>query len=235
MVMNHEPSRVERKRDARTSAILDEAMTILENEGVDALTLGRLARSLDLVPAALYRYFESKDALLSALQRRAISLVHTRVREELASFERRPERLPPAAASLAKILAVARLYLSLRRTEPQTHFLLAVLMGDPRPLLSEEEGKRTAPLLLALLGDVEALFREAHEARALGKGDSFDRTLAFWAILQGTLALDKARRIAPRLPSTSDVAIEAITAMLAGWGAHDAVLRRGKRGKRKKN
>jgi AcrR family transcriptional regulator len=227
--MHHELSRVERKRDARTSAILDEAMRILTAEGLDALTLGRLARSLDVVPAALYRYFESKDALLAALQRRAVALIHTRMREALVRLEPRTRKLAPDAAILAKILGVAELYLSLPRTEPQTHFLVALLVGDPRPLLSDEEGKRTAPLLLALLGDVDALFREATDARALAKGDSFERTLAFWAVLQGTLALEKARRIAPALPPAKIVATDAVAAMLVGWGAESSALRRARR------
>ena len=219
--MHHEPSRVERKRDARTNAILDEAMRILSAEGIDALTLGRLARSLDVVPAALYRYFDSKDALLSALQRRAVALIHTRVREELLRL--------PKASSLARLFAVARVYLLLPRTEPETYFLVALLVGDPRPLLSKEEGQRTAPHLLALLGDVDALFREAEESGLLDKGDSFQRTLAFWAVLQGTLALEKLRRIAPALPSAREVATDALAGMLAGWGADGANVRRARR------
>lgn len=227
--VHHKLSRVERKRDARTSAILDEAMRILTVEGLDALTLGRLARTLDVVPAALYRYFDSKDALLAALQRRAVTVIHVRVREAVALVDGRTRRLPPEAAILAKLLGVAELYLSLPRTAPEAHFLVALLLGDPRPLLSEEEGKRFAPLLLALLGDVEALFREASETRALVKGESRERTLAFWAVLQGSLALSKVRRIAPSLPSPSAVAIDAIHGMFAGWGADAAALRRARR------
>jgi hypothetical protein len=92
-----------------------------------------------------------------------------------------------------------------------------------------EEGERTAPLLLALLGDVDALFRAATDERALEKGDSFERTLAFWAVLQGTIALEKARRIAPALPSARSVAMAAIAAMFEGWGADPALVRRATR------
>jgi AcrR family transcriptional regulator len=217
--MVHKTGPVQRKRDARTSVILDEAMKILEVEGLDGLTLGRLAQSLGVVTTALYRYFPSKDAILAALQRRAVGLIHARVTDALVLIGQRTERMPPDAAILTKMLGVAVLYLDLPRTEPQTHYLLAILVGDPRPLLSPAEGKRTAPVLLALLADVEALFEEAVERRALAKGDSLERTLAFWALLQGTLALEKARRIAPSLPSPSRVATDAVAAMLVGWGA----------------
>lgn len=223
------PSRVERKRDARASAILDEAMAILAADGLDALTLGRIARSLDVVPAALYRYFDSKDALLAALQRRAVGVIHDRLRETLRAEDERTRRAAPDVAALAKLLAAARFYLDLPRTEPQTFFLVALLVGDPRPLLSDEEGRRTAPLLLGLLADVDALFRAAAETRALAKGESMERTLAFWAVLQGALSLAKARRIAPALPSAADVAGGAVAAMLAGWGASADRLRRARR------
>jgi AcrR family transcriptional regulator len=227
--MHHEPSRVERKRDARTSAILDEAMQILTAEGLDALTLGRLARSLDVVPAALYRYFDSKDAILSALQRRSIALIHERMRELHRSLDERAKRSAPDLLILTKLRGTADFYLALPKTEPETFFLVALLVGDPRPLLSMVEGARTAPLLLALLGDVDALFRAATGERALAKGDSFERTLAFWAVLQGTLALEKARRIAPALPSARTVAMAAIAAMFEGWGADPALVRRATR------
>jgi AcrR family transcriptional regulator len=227
--MHHELSRVERKRDARTAVILDEAMAIVTAEGLDALTLGRLARSLDLVPAALYRYFTSKDALVSALQRRAVALIHTRVRDAVAAIEKRTRRVPPEVAVLAKLFAVAQLYLSLPRTEPETYALVALFLTNPRPLLPDDEAKRTAPVLLALLGDVETVFREANECRALDRGDTFERTLACWAVLQGSLALDNARRAAPALLGSEAVAMTALTAMLAGWGADSGTLRRARR------
>lgn len=220
----HKPSRVQVKRDARTSVILDEAMRILEKEGIDGLTMGVLARRLEVVPAALYRYFPSKDALLSAMQRRAITVVHERMREALMLIEHKTARMEGDAAALTKILGVAVLYLDLPRSEPQTHFLLAVLVGDPRPFLSPAEGKRTAPVLMTLLSDVDSFFREAAETRALDAGDSFERTLAFWAVLQGTLALHKARRIAPNLPDPRQIAGEAVSAMLLGWGAKPRTL-----------
>jgi len=238
MNMSHgltdDPGRVERKREARTSAILDEAMAILAREGLDALTLGRLAKSLGYVPAALYRYFDSKDALLAALQRRAVGEIH----EGLVEAERALDddigaaRPTPSVAILTKLVGGARYYLDLPRTHPEAAFLVALLMGDPRPLLSDEESRKTAPLLLALIADVEAMFRTAEgEAggRALSKGNSVERTLAFWAALSGALSLEKARRIAPALPSSVEVGRVAVRALLIGWGAPAGDVERAER------
>ncbi len=221
--------RVERKRDARAAAILDGAMAILAAEGLEALTLGRLAKSLDVVPAALYRYFDSKDALVAALQRRAVGVIHEGLRGALGARGEVTGRAAPEVAILAKLLGGARFYLALPRTEPEAFFLVALLVGDPRPLLSDEESRKTAPLLLALLSDVEEMFRIAAERGALTKGDSIERTLAFWAVLQGALSLEKMRRIAPTLPSATDVAGAAAATLLVGWGASPAHIKRAQR------
>ncbi|MBS2014325.1 MAG: TetR/AcrR family transcriptional regulator [Deltaproteobacteria bacterium] len=224
-------TRVEQKRVARTTAILDEAMAILSREGLEALTLGRLAKSLGYVPAALYRYFDSKDALLAALQRRAVVEIH----EGLAEAERalvgsiEAARPTPEVAILARLVGAAQYYLDLPETNPQAAFLVALLMGDPRALLSTEESQRTAPLLLALLGEVDAMFREAEGpagGRALATGASIERTLVFWASLSGALSLAKARRIAPELPSPALVGMAGVRALLVGWGAKPADVER---------
>ncbi|MEL6182651.1 MAG: TetR family transcriptional regulator, partial [Myxococcota bacterium] len=65
-------TRRELKRKARREEMLHAAMSIVVNEGVSALTIARLARELDAAVGALYRYFESKQALITALQRQAI-------------------------------------------------------------------------------------------------------------------------------------------------------------------
>jgi AcrR family transcriptional regulator len=51
--------------------ILDAAAGLVAAEGLDALSMRRLAQALDVWPMALYRYFDDKDALLDALVARA--------------------------------------------------------------------------------------------------------------------------------------------------------------------
>jgi AcrR family transcriptional regulator len=224
-------SRSARKREARADAILDEAMRVLAEDGPDGLTLARIGRALGCVPAALYRYFESKDALLAALQRRAIAEIRDALGLELARVdaEAKKRRWARERVPLAKLCAAARAYLALPQTHPEAYLLVAVLLGDPRKLLSDEESRVTAPQLLALLADVHALFEEAAAAGALAPGDAMERTLALWAALQGALSLEKARRVAPALPSAAHIGMVAALGMLTGWGAPPALLRRSER------
>lgn len=47
--------------------ILARALRIANEQGLDALTLRRLAKDLDVAPMAIYRYFRNKDELLSEM------------------------------------------------------------------------------------------------------------------------------------------------------------------------
>ncbi|HUE06650.1 MAG TPA: TetR/AcrR family transcriptional regulator [Acidimicrobiales bacterium] len=57
----------ERVREEMTAEILAVAREHLAKEGGAALSLRSVARDLELAPSALYRYFDGRDALLSAL------------------------------------------------------------------------------------------------------------------------------------------------------------------------
>ena len=57
----------ERVREEMTAEILAAAREHLAEEGAAALSLRSVARDLELAPSALYRYFDGRDALLSAL------------------------------------------------------------------------------------------------------------------------------------------------------------------------
>ncbi len=72
-------SRSTRGRPAKAplseDAILDIALHIVRDEGLDAVTMRRLAAELDTGPASLYVYFSGRDALLNAMLDRVSGLV----------------------------------------------------------------------------------------------------------------------------------------------------------------
>jgi AcrR family transcriptional regulator len=57
----------DRVRQELTREILDVARAHLARDGAGALSLRSIARELEMAPSALYRYFSSRDDLLSAL------------------------------------------------------------------------------------------------------------------------------------------------------------------------
>lgn len=60
-------SRVARKRRRAREEILDSALVILSEGGVEAVTLASVADSLGMTKPALYHYFSSKQALIQGL------------------------------------------------------------------------------------------------------------------------------------------------------------------------
>lgn len=204
--------------------MIDGAMDLVREGGIEGLTLQKLAKSLGYVATAVYRYFPSKDALVAALQRTAIEQIQKQFSAELALRGERTQSAPPATRTLANLLAAAEIYLELPETHPKSFHLVAILLGDPQIHLSDEESLRTAPTLLALLQSIVALFVAAETAGALDVGPPDQRTLAYWGALHGATCLEKARRVAPMVPPSRDIGMVAAEAMLRGWGAPPAAM-----------
>jgi AcrR family transcriptional regulator len=94
--------------------ILEAALAVVEADGLEALSMRRLAQKLDVWPMSLYRYFQDKEALLDALAeavadeitlpsangswRRQVRVLAERARD---AFERHAGALAPAAARLS--------------------------------------------------------------------------------------------------------------------------------------
>lgn len=212
------------RRQARTERVLDAAMKLVAAQGLDGLTLQRLAADLGYVPAALYRYFDSKDALLAALQRRTIEELHRSFQAEQSRLADRVASLSPRGRALCSLLSAADFYLRLPARMPERFRLVSLMLGDPRALIERGAALDNAAVLLGLLGDVRELFEQAEQAGALQPDHAFDRTLAFWSALHGVATLDKLARFDA---STFDVQrLGAVTAraLLLGWGADPRLL-----------
>lgn len=63
--------------------ILDKAISLLRQRGVEGLSIRRLAGLLHVTPMAIYRYFDDKDALLAALVDRYIENAEVLPSEQL--------------------------------------------------------------------------------------------------------------------------------------------------------
>lgn len=120
----------------RQREILDAARQLLEREGVEALTVGRLAAALSIKPPSLYKHFAGKRELEA-------HLIAEGLREHAAALE-------AAGGDLASIAAAYRAF---ALANPQLYRLMT-----ERPLPREDlpaglEDRAAAPLLAALDGD----------------------------------------------------------------------------------
>ncbi|MFO0553001.1 MAG: helix-turn-helix domain-containing protein [Polyangiaceae bacterium] len=205
---------------------------IFAADGLEGLTLGRVASELDLVPAALYRYFPSKDALIAALQRRAIGELAALYRAHLEALRPTLDTLAPTTRAIALVLSTARFYLELPQRVPELWRLVAVLLGDPRALLPDEEAMRAAPLLAEFLSSAVDVLSEAARVGAITPGSADAaraRTLSLWAALHGALCLEKLRRFDPSSPSAMELGLGLVEDLLRGWGADATTTGRARR------
>jgi AcrR family transcriptional regulator len=76
-----------RKRKVRDS-IIEAAETVFAEEGEAGLSMRRLAERIDYSPAAIYKYFNSKDELLATIREQFFERLMVRL-QETAAIERR--------------------------------------------------------------------------------------------------------------------------------------------------
>lgn len=203
----------ERRHDENLRHILETAMEMVEEGGFAALSINKLAEAVDYTPGALYRYFGSKDALLSQLIQRILVEVHGQLLAAQAL-------LPAGATPLAHVLMLADGYRAFARREPHRFGLLAMSLAQPRILLGEESDAR--PVMKVMWSVMQPL-SEALAAAArdglLAPGNPAERTLCLFGLLQGMLPLRKRARQVPGAYDVDRLAVSGIHALLVGWGA----------------
>jgi len=186
-----------------TRAILDSASGQLGEVGPAALSVRQIARDLEMASSAVYRYFPSRDALLTALLIRAFDDLGQAVEDGEATADRDDLR--------GRWTGLAHALRDWAREHPHEY---ALTYGSPVPGYAApddtvESATRVAFALLRLLGDAEAAgrapaapTRAASEAElaALAPARTFVgpelhegyavRGLMAWAALFGNISLE---------------------------------------------
>jgi AcrR family transcriptional regulator len=150
----------DRVRDEVTKEILAAAEAHLAQEGPAALSLRSIARDLGMVPSALYRYFNGRDALLSALILGAYTSLADQAEEAAGVAAEAPETSDRA---LWAAVPIAMRQWALGRPHEW-----GLIFGSPVPGYEAPEGTvvpytRLAAALLRPVG-------EAYRAGRLGMG-----------------------------------------------------------------
>lgn len=136
-------SPVAARRAARREEILAAAEAILESEGVNALTMRRLAQDVGMQAPSLYKHVRDKDELIAALQERALESMGQALADE-----------EPGLAPLA------RAYRAWARANPALYELATGRPLDRERLTPGVEAAAAAALVEAVGGD-------EHRSRAL--------------------------------------------------------------------
>ncbi len=202
----------QRRKQSNTKRILDAALEIVAVDGLDQLALHRVAERTDYTRAALYRYFDSKEALVAALAVCVIDEILANVLQRLSSLAE--------AEPLSKLRAAVDEYRRFAETEPAKFGMLSVLMADARVVLADKESSSLATgALERALPLMSTLIAQATDQGALNEGDAESRAAVIFAAVHGVLQLRKQTNLTARVGGTEALCNAAVTALLVGWGA----------------
>jgi len=196
------PGRTARKRERRSREFVVAAQSIIAEEGFEGLTMSRLARQLDTVDSAVYRYFSSKGALIAEIQKDAIE----RLTASLDGVRERADDAISAAglddrtAATTRLLLVGRWLCAASQSYFEEVRLLQMIMSHRQTTLDPEGGLRILPIAMELLTRAVVAIEEAQAVGAIEPGSGIDRA----ALLAGAVRRDSTGaagqpRPAPRL------------------------------------
>jgi AcrR family transcriptional regulator len=186
MVTNRGRERRARARQTNRTAILDAARRVAAREGARNLSLRATAAEAGYAPAALYSYFESKDALLLAL-----------AADDLASISRAARSAAQARNGATPLAAASTAVLGLLQS---TESIAAAAAALPcRPGSGEPERQFNGRLIAALT----ALSHAA--GRSIKNRDEQLDVLLLAAALTGLALLARSGRLTALGFSTEEV------------------------------
>jgi AcrR family transcriptional regulator len=186
------PARVDRDTALQT------ARAMMEAEGVDGLSVNRLAAALGIKPPSLYHHFASKAALLRELNAATNAGLVTAMRTAL---------LETAAPLPEKLLAMMTAYRNYAHAHPVSYGLaytnvVAELRPDPEYL------------------EKLALTVQVHIAEMVGPGESLAALRGLWALVHGFVVLELGGQF-QRGGDLDATFAQVVMAQIQGWEDSD--------------
>ena len=179
-------------------ALIEAARFLITERGPQGFTLIEAARLVNVSPAAPYRHFKDRDALVAEVARRGADAFQARMRAA-ADAAGRPE---------AAFEALGRAYLAFAREEPGLYAALfaAPLSDDACPPPREAEG-----ILDLLAGTLRAIRPDI--------ADPMAAALAIWSLSHGIAELHRAGKWPASGPRPEDVLSRGGGALIRGAGS----------------
>ncbi|HEX3033363.1 MAG TPA: TetR/AcrR family transcriptional regulator [Bacillota bacterium] len=112
--------RKERERDERRDLILKAAAEIIAQDGIDSLSVRKIAARIEYSPSIIYHYFQDKEDIVNQVMQRSYRKILT----ALASAQTQ------AADPVEKVQEMSRNYINLALTMPED-YLTIMLSNSP--------------------------------------------------------------------------------------------------------
>jgi AcrR family transcriptional regulator len=168
-------------RNNTADRIANAALSILENEGPEAVSMRRVAQAVGITPMAIYHHFPSREALLNTITNREFA--------RLLSFI---QAHPLSGGVEDRLLAVMAGYVDYAFAQPR---VFDFIFSRPRPgarQFPKDFRARRSPTLNPVADLLEAEMKKG----SLKKDDIWEVAFALWAHVHGYIMLYRAGRVA---------------------------------------
>lgn len=181
--------------------IIETARELIERDGVESLSLARLAAELGIKSPSLYRYFKSKNDLLQTVIEQTFRRLFQTYQETMSSTTEAPEE---------RLKALFHTHRSFAHANPNT-YILAYTTTDPE--------LRTDPVYL----EGQAINIQRIMAQISGEERSLDALRGALALVHGFVMLELKEQL-QRGGDLSNSFDASINAYLHGWQDADTLL-----------
>jgi AcrR family transcriptional regulator len=185
--------------DEPRQAILAAARQLLASEGVEALTVRRIAAAAGGSTMNVYSRFGGKDGVVDALFVEGF--------EELGAALR---RVRTTADPIADLERLARAYRTFALAHP-AHYML--IFDTPPP--PEGKSDRAITAAIGALGQLAARIRRAIDHGDLRDGDEWELATIFWSACHGPVSLEL-KNVGPPNVDWADIHARLHAAMIDG-------------------
>ena len=220
-------NRVERNRRRRSQAFLTAGLRIVTEEGLEALTMARLADDLDTAVGSVYRYYGSKSDLIAAIQGQAIEQLR---RSHDASVTPMVAAVAPTlveSEALVRLVVLGRWMAAAAQRYEQEVRLLQMVSSRRASTLSRAGAADlmgpTMALVMAVSGTIEA----AITAGDLDEGgDPLERSIVWLTAFGGVFVAEDLERYLPDVFGGGRLVRRLAADLFVGWGAPRAAIDR---------
>jgi AcrR family transcriptional regulator len=201
--MKHHERRTREKQELRRQILLA-ARKIAADEGWQSVTIRKIADQVEYSPAAIYEYFESKEAILLALMDEGFRALLAEL-ESLRAVDTHP---------VAYLVTIGQAYWRFAWQHPELYQIMHGLGGVP---FGTAEAPREAKKIFEF---VKEAVREARAAMGISNPVTDEMIEIVWATLHGLVSLSMSGRIpTAHWAEKTPLVEQAMQQLINGWRA----------------
>lgn len=169
-----ERTRREREIEELKNKIIQQSWLIIENEGIQALSIRKIADAIEYSVPMIYKFFESKEALLAHFSREGYSLLRQIIEQSIDKKTSGATQLNDIAKSYWQFAS-----------NYTNHYRIMFGLGLPQC----ETINSTVEMKLASNYMLEAIENTLLDANNMS-ADKYLKLKTFWSMLHGFIAID---------------------------------------------